>query len=62
MCTKALHRNLIRELCRLARVYECGNDGDMVDDLTVGILCLLDEICRGKKFEHCWNVESEGAC
>ena len=36
VCTKSLPGNRIRELCRLARVYVCYDEGAMGDDPTVG--------------------------
>ena len=62
VCTKALPGNRIRELCRLARVYVCCSDEDMVDDPEEWYLSRLDELCRGEKFEQRCDAESEGAC
>ena len=62
VCTKALPGNRIRELCRLARVYECCSEEDMGDDPDEWCLSRLDELCRGEKFEQSCDAESEGAC
>ena len=51
VCTKALPGNRIRELCRLARVYECRSEGDMGDDPDGWYLSRLMN-CAG---ERCWN-------
>ena len=62
VCTKALPRNRIRELCRLARVYVCCSEGTMGDGSNERYLSRLDELCRGEKFEQSCDAESEGAC
>ena len=62
VCTKALLGNRIRELCRLARVYVCCNEGTMGDNPSEWHLSLLDESCRCEKFERSCDAESEGAC
>ena len=62
VCTKSLLGNKIRELCRLARVYVCYNEGTMGDDPNEWYLSRLDESCRCDKFEQSCDAESEGAC
>ena len=62
VCTKALLGNRIRDLCRLARVYVCYNEGTMGDDPNEWYLSRLDELCRCEKFERSCDAESEGAC
>ena len=44
VCTKALPRNRIRELCRLARVYVCSSEEDMGDDPNEWYLSGLDVV------------------
>ena len=55
-------QNRIRELCRLARVYVCYDEGTMGDDPNEWCLSRLDELCRCEKFEQSCDAESEGAC
>ena len=62
VCTKSLLGNRIRELCRLARVHVCYNEGTMGDDPNEWYLSRLDESCRCDKFEQSCDAESEGAC
>ena len=62
VCSKALHGNRIRELCRLALVHVCCSEGTMGDDPDDWYLSRLDELCRGEKFEQSCDAESEGAC
>ena len=62
VCTKSLPGNRIRELCRLARVYVCCNEGTTGDDPSEWYLTRLDESCRCDKFEQSCDAESEGAC
>ena len=45
VCTKSLLGNRIRELCRLARVYVCYDEGAMGDD-PKWYFSRLDELCR----------------
>ena len=42
VCTEELPEHRIRELCRLARVYVCCNEGDMGDDPDEWYLSRLD--------------------
>ena len=56
VCTKSLPGNRICELCRLARVNVCYNEGTMGDDPNEWYLSRLDE------FEQSCDAESEGAC
>ena len=46
VCTKSLPGNRIRELCRLARVYVCHDEGAMGDDPYEWYLSRLDKLCR----------------
>ena len=62
VCTKALLGNRIRELCRLARVYVCCNEGIMSDDHNEWLLSRQDESCRCEKFGQSCDAGSEGAC
>ena len=49
-CTKSLLGNRIRELCWLARVYVCYDEGAMGDDPNEWYLSRLEELCRCEKF------------
>ena len=62
VCAKSLLGNRIRELCRLARVYVCYDEGAMGEDPNEWYLSPLDELFRCEKFEQICEAESEGAC
>ena len=62
VCTKALPGNRICELCPLARVHVCYDEGAMGDDPDEWYLSRLDELCRCEKFEQSCEAESGGAC
>ena len=63
VCTKSLPGNKIRELCRLARVYVCYNEGTMGDDPKVvpesGWMSRAD-VTNSKR--AAMLILSEGAC